>query len=260
MNSGNHGPDGPPNFLHLLEIYDHPSNGGRFADPKDIYVMGYNDITKVHISDYGVPTTKEESYHLQLDYQPSPPISIYTELQNPSGVVHEVVWPSCTENEKGEKRYFYTLDHVCFQTRHDSEPRVTHVLPGAYRAFTYTSVNDDRKDAPSLVSLRRYINPEYQSKDYPVPRVDRSCSAMRTKLNTMPPNAYATIDGSSSAIEYYRQNGVGAITWDEGIGRVCIADGKTTQVEMVDFASVTRLDRLFRPWQMPAVQEGVITQ
>jgi hypothetical protein len=146
-------------------------------------------------------------------------------------------------------KYHYTLDHVCFQTQHISSPHVTHVLPGAYRALMYTVMNDDRKDAPSLVSLRRYVNPEYQYADYPVARVDRSTRILRKKLPVVPKNIYCSFPLDENCQQHYQNGGVAAITWDEGIGRVCIAAENEMQIQIMDFAHVVQPDARFARWK-----------
>ncbi|KAF8868098.1 hypothetical protein BD779DRAFT_1482373, partial [Infundibulicybe gibba] len=124
---------------------------------------------------------------------PPPPISIFFRTVDPIGVAHHVIWPAhfeipATTTRAAETRYFYNLDHVTDQSFHVSTPHVTHVLPGAYRALMYTISSEDRKDAPSLVSLRRYINPEIQYTDYPVPKVDTAEPVTRRERHPMPWN------------------------------------------------------------------------
>ncbi|GLB43621.1 hypothetical protein LshimejAT787_1401330 [Lyophyllum shimeji] len=244
-------PQAPIRLLQVLEIYEMPSKigGAELVYPKDAYVLGNQTVANVHISDYGIPTTNGEDYRLQFHYQPSPPISVYLETTAPTGVLHYVVWPSRKANKYGSFTYFYNLEYVCIQTRHNCEPYVAHVVPGALRAIIYTSHMDDRKDAVTLHSLRRYLNPEFQTKNYPVPRVNRSSNVMRKKVPKMPVNVYGTLDTNPAALELYRQNGVAAITWDEGIGRLCIAAGNTPQIEVVDFANVVHPDKRSERWK-----------
>ncbi|KAF8079203.1 hypothetical protein FPV67DRAFT_1616907 [Lyophyllum atratum] len=241
----------PVRLMQVLEIYEMPTQAGatELGYPKDAYVIGDHNIAVVHISDYGIPTTNGEDYRLQFHYQPSPPISIYMETSAPSGVIHYVVWPSSKANKQGSQTYFYSLDYVCIQTRHNCEPYVAHVLPGAFRALIYTAHMDDRKDALTLVSLRRYLNPEFQTKNYPIPRVNRSSKVMRKKVPSMPTNVYGTLKTNPAALERFQRLGIAAIAWDEGIGRVCIAAGGTPQIEIVDFANVVHPDRRFERWK-----------
>ena len=191
---------------------------------------------------------------LRASSDPPPPISIFVQTIHPNGVIHHLVWPSAeyipaTRTRNATVQYYYTLEHVCFQSQHVCSPLVTHILPGVYRALMYTVMEDDRTDAPSLVSLRRYVNPEYQYADYPIPRVDRSTRILRKKLPAVPCNIYSSFPLDEKCQQHYQNGGIAAITWDEGIGRVCIAAENEMQIRILDFAHVVHPDARFARWK-----------
>lgn len=243
--------------LHLVEIYNISNMQPikvNWKNAESRYLIENQPASNVHISDYGIPTFTGDQPQLRASYDPPPPISIFVQTVNPTGVIHHVLWPSAdyvpaTSIRSASIRYYYTLEHVCFQSQHISSPLVTHVLPGAYRALMYTVMEDDRKDAPSMVSLRRYVNPEYQYADYPIPRVDRSTRILRKKHPVVPTNIYGSFPLDENCQRHYQDGGVAAITWDEGIGRVCIAAENEMQIQILDFAHVVQPDARFARWR-----------
>ncbi|RDB19512.1 hypothetical protein Hypma_013479 [Hypsizygus marmoreus] len=244
-------------FEQFLEIYDMPTHAEHFTPmyPKAQCSLGFDNAFTVHISDYGIPSKNGESnYSLRHDLHPSPPISIYLENIVPSGINHFVVWPNvkdepATKTRPATRTYFYDLEHVQQQTRHISEPHRVRVLPGAYRAIVYTVQRVDTTDTPSVVMFKRYLNPEVQTGDYPIPRVSKSTYVLRRDHPPFPHTAYTALDLDPHIMETYQRGGVQAISWDEGIGRVCVATGNSDQIEILDFAHVVQADQRFAQWK-----------
>lgn len=242
---------------HLIEMYN-ISNlqplGATWKQAQSRYIIENQPASRVHISDYGIPTFTGDQPQLRASHDPPPPISIFVQTVNPNGVIHHLIWPSAdivpaTATRSASTRYYYNLEHVCFQSQHICTPLVTHVLPGVYRALMYTVMEDDRKDAPSMVSLRRYVNPEYQYADYPISRVDRSTCVLRKRLPVVPSNIYGSFPLDESCQQHYQNGGVAAIAWDEGIGRVCIAAENEMQIQILDFAHVVQPGARFARWK-----------
>lgn len=234
----------------LVELFDLPDVPGKCirAHPTDRYVRP-DYCSAVHISDYGIPNND-----LPLPPGPPPPISIFFQTLHPIGVIHHVLWPDlvtipATGTRPASTKYYYPLQYVCFQTQHISAPLVTRVLPGARRALMYTVLPGDRKDAPALVSLRRYVNPEYQHQAYPVPREDRTAHILRKKWPSVPPKIYASFPLDPDSQQLYQSGGLAAIAWDEGIGRVCLASEHGEQIQILDFAHMVHPDARFARWQ-----------
>lgn len=242
--------------IYVVEIYDAPCEAGGFTerDPKDLYVIEDRRVSGFHISDYGIPSTSGDQPTLRHTSGPPPPISIFFRTLDPIGVIHHVLWPAHVEipatlTQAAKTVYYYSLDHVVPQTKHVSSPHVTHILPGAYRALMYTVPTADRSDTPALIRLRRYINPEIQHADYPLPKEDTSEPILRKKRRALPFNVYGTFDLPRHVKQLYQEEGVAAITWDEGIGRVCIAAKDEMNIRILDFAHVVQPDARFAQWK-----------
>lgn len=247
--------------MHLVEIYDIPtgaqSKAGRIIDThaKDRIVIDNKRLVSFHISDYGIPSIGSDHPNLRHASGPPPPISIFCRTVAPIGMIHYAAWPThvkipATTTEGPKTRYYYSLGHVCYQSLHISSPHVMHVLPGAYRALMYTVMPDDRTDSPGLVKLRRYINPETQPYDYPLPEEDTTEPVSRKARPLVPFNVYSCFEVPRSFKQKINEEGgISAITWDEGIGRVCIAsrDGRT--IRILDFAHMVQPDARFAAWK-----------
>lgn len=242
--------------LNVLEIYKLPSKLGEIEpgyrlSERELF-MGW--VEAAHISDYGIPITNDDTYRLRRDYQPPPPISVYLEIYRPNGLKHFIIWPSLTETSATtthgpRKRYHYDLAWVCQQTTHHCDPLLARVLPGAYRTLVYSVSDMDRKAAPALVRLRRYLNPEFQQEAYDIPRVPRTSHVMRRNHPPIPTNTFGNLDLGSKWKEHYYARGVQAITWDEGIGRVCMSGGNSQDIEIFDFSSAVQPDKRFEAWK-----------
>ena len=243
---------------HILALYDMPLGEGRTrVESKASYELLWDSLVDTfHISDYGIPTRNEDNYRLRRDSLPPPPISIYMETVKPNlGIRHVVLWPSVKLSQgvscdRPEKTYYYSLEHIAHQTTHTCPNYRAKVLPGAYRALTYTVHQTDRTATPALVHLRRYVNPEYQLVGYPIPRVPKSSRIMRRKHPPLPLNMYCSFDLDAEMRELYGVDGVAAVAWDEGIGRVCLAAGNSDWIDILDFAHVVQPENRFGQWKM----------
>ncbi|KAG5636304.1 hypothetical protein H0H81_008475 [Sphagnurus paluster] len=242
-----------PMVLNILEIFELPQelDGTCYiGEPKSLYILGRQAVRVAHISDYEGPSTHGEPYYLQAESQPLPPISVFMETQNPTAIIHYVVWPELEVTPQGVQKYTYVLNWVCFQTRHHTDPFVAHIIPGSFRCLVYTTHRDDRTDNPKAFRIRRYINPEFARKDYTVNRVNRHSPTILSRgLPKMPVNIYGTLPIPAASAELYASKGISAIAFDEGIGRVCIAAANTPQIEILDFSSAVPLDNRFHAWK-----------
>lgn len=241
---------------HVVEVYEVPSTPGdwSYRNATDRYVIHGPLVSNFHISDYGIPTSTGDHPYLHVDHEPPPPISIYLETVEPVGVIHHILWPTPitipgTPAHPSVTKYYYNLDHVCWQTQHISAPLATLVLPGAYRSLMYTVMTDDRKDARSMINLRRYVNPEFQKTTYPVPRGDMSADILRKKYPPVPARIYCSLPLDEEGQHLYQNGGLAAISWDEGIGRVCLASEKEEQIQILDFAHIVHPDARFARWK-----------
>jgi len=158
-----------------------------------------------------------------------------------------MVWPTHVDlppspGSEAKKSYYYSLSNVSFQSRHDCDPNVAHVLPGAYRALIYTVPSDDRTDSPALINLRRYITPEAQPIDYPITPADNLSEEQRVmkRRKLIPSNIYSSLVIPKKLAASLREDGETAVAWDEGIGRVCIAASDDSVIHILDFAQVPK--------------------
>ncbi|PFH49670.1 hypothetical protein AMATHDRAFT_147100 [Amanita thiersii Skay4041] len=241
--------------LVLLEIYAAPQHHGLWRyQCTDRYTITGKVIASVHISDYGVPSTTGDQPTLQLSTGPPPPISLYFRTLNPNAILHHSILPSYLDYPKTLSRparrvWFYDLAQVTLQTNHHvSPPYNLHILPGAYRAVVYSIREEDRKDTPGLVALRRYLNPEFTPKDYPRPSPVTLNSVLRKPRYTIPAAVYSSIELSVNAREQLAKNGISAIAWDESIGRLCIVPGNEQKIRVLDFSSVVQPDERLSRW------------
>lgn len=253
---------------HFLGVYDIPSLDAevtRAYSREAVDLLSGPAVDNFHISDYGIPTNNEKTYKLRRDAYPPSPISIYMETVEPAGIKHVAIWPSAkpstpdanpssfTVQPTSEKlTYYYSLAHVVAQTTHKCSPYRARVLAGAYRSIVYNVFTTDRTATPKLVSLRRYINLEYQTPGYPLPRVAKSpFGILRRQYPPLPQCAYATCDAGlgDDVRARYQQQGIAASTWDEGIGRLCMASGNSDCIDIVDFAHVIQPQQRFRRWE-----------
>ncbi|KNZ81676.1 hypothetical protein J132_11030 [Termitomyces sp. J132] len=182
--------------------------------------------------------------------QSLPPISVFAEMTSPQCVAHWHIWPEEVRTPK--LKYIYDIHGITVtkQTRHDADPYIGHVLPGVFRSLVYTTERTDRTATPSLTSLRRYISPEFQSDWYPLARVQRDSTVERHNYKRMPNNVYTQLDIGLEAAARYRVHGLGAIAWDQSIGRVCLTIGGGRLIEILDFSHAALPVERFLDWKM----------
>lgn len=205
----------------------------------------------VHITDDISPSDEQSDFPLQASSQPPPPISVYIEMKSPQCIAHWHIWPEKTEWEAGPQ-YVYTLHGITTvkQTLHDPRPHIGHVLPGVFRSLIYTTEATDHTSTPSLTTLRRYISPEFQSNQYPVDRVQHHSAVERSNYKDMPNNVYTRLDMGEEFATRYRHHGLGAIAWDQTIGRVCLTEGGGSVIEVIDFSHAAKVGERFLDWKM----------
>lgn len=200
-----------------------------------------------------------------------PPISIYFEHSNPRGLFHYCLWPMYEQLADGSINYLprYTVipteppggptaeyerelaltrKFASTQSCHITEPEVAHVLPGGSRALYYTTPNKDLRAAPSVLKLRRYISPEIQDLSYPERPADTSLSFLRKQRPKVPTGIYGPIEIAIEDAATFGQ-GITAITWDETIGRICVAIDGELCVRILDMAKSVEPDVRFDAWK-----------
>ncbi|KAG6886470.1 hypothetical protein C0992_003793 [Termitomyces sp. T32_za158] len=219
-------------------------------------ILGDGTVDSVQITDDAWPYDGKKDVPLQASSQPPPPISIFAEMSSPGGIRHWHVWPKPgLTRESPPYAYYPYPETLVKQTMYDAYPDTAHVLPGIFRSLVYTTRKSEQADASqSLVALRRYISPEYQSLPYTklVQRVERHSTVERKKYKHMPVCVYSTINTSPDFLLPYRSEGLGAITWDHTIGRLCMAPARGGVIQLIDFSHAKAPDDRFLFWKMLA--------
>ncbi|KAG6897146.1 hypothetical protein C0992_003804 [Termitomyces sp. T32_za158] len=214
-------------------------------------VLPDGNVESVYMTDDLWPYDVQGDFPLQASSQPPPPISIFAEMTRPQGILHWHLWPDRRPTQDGPS-FFYDpcIETVTKQTMYNAQPYIGHIIPGVFRSLVYTTESTDRTAAPSLMSLRRYISPEFQTNSYRLERVQRQSSVERCEYPSMPRYVYATIDLGHEAAARYRECGLGVITWDEAIGRVCMTTGGGSIIEVMDFSHAVKPGERFLDWKM----------
>ncbi|KAG5731284.1 hypothetical protein E4T56_gene6520 [Termitomyces sp. T112] len=240
---------------HGIEILDMPKDTIQgevtFATPRaGCLVLPVGNVQVVHMTDDIWPSDGQSDFTLQASSQSLPPISVFAEMTSPQCVAHWHIWPEEVRTPK--LKYIYDIHGITVtkQTRHDADPYIGHVLPGVFRSLVYTTERTDRTATPSLTSLRRYISPEFQSDWYPLARVQRDSTVERHNYKRMPNNVYTQLDIGLEAAARYRVHGLGAIAWDQSIGRVCLTIGGGRLIEILDFSHAALPVERFLDWKM----------
>lgn len=255
----------------VVELYPFPTHHVEMSPTHFVVVRQApaNSLTKVTISDPQIPF--DSPTFPKLRPNPLPPVSIYFQHNRPHGLLHFCLWPMYEQMLDGSTKCIprYIVDptppldgptpefeamqaeaikHYAVQTCHISDPQVANVLPGGYRAIYYTTSYDDLKASPSMIKLRRYLSPEIQKVTYPARPDDNSASFLRKPRPLHPNGLYGTIEipiEDSSAFG----KGINAITWDESIGRICIAVEGELGVRILDMARSVEPDKRFVGWK-----------
>ncbi|KAJ3489760.1 hypothetical protein NLI96_g1915 [Meripilus lineatus] len=245
-----------------LEIFDIPVN---LSDvPLDVTsgpverVFLVEDILKeVNITDHYIPASNDESLNKHVfgtDTRPPRPISIIARCTNhksENGLFRVTIYPeevhydptippppadvgsrppSPFDPERGAW-YKYSLQ-TCSPIRFIGAPVdvVYRALPGSYRSIIYTIPSDrcDLMDTTPVVSLKRYWDDECLERPSPEQLSDEAyCSAPRRPLRTI-------------GLDREYKGNMGAIAWDETIGRLCMVTEKSSSVLVLDFAKAPR--------------------
>jgi hypothetical protein len=174
-------------------------------------------------------------------------------------IPHYVVTPTEPPggaNARYERELALARKYSSAQSCHITEPEVAHVLPGGSRAIYYTTEDDDLKVAPSMIKLRRYISPEIQDLSYPERPADNSLSFLRKQRPKVPTGVYGSIEIPFEDSATFGL-GISAITWDESIGRICIAIDGELCVRILDMAKSVEPDTRFNAWKERMSQEIV---
>nr|GAT59839.1 predicted protein [Mycena chlorophos] len=247
---------------HLMEMFHipHPTDPPRPPEPEpngaikpfERWPVDPREYDSFHLSDPVIHSIGLDHPRLQ-PARPSglpEPISLYCRTAYPAGLVHYLIWPKIIESPTGgPPQYFFNLEYVVPQTVHVSAPYSMQVLPGASRAFVFT-VEDARKSSPRVLAVRRYLSPQLQplwgqrAMEDPIEPISR---------RDRPPLSrkyYSAFNLPRFLRRKLDDEGLGAITWDEAIGRVCIACGDDFRIHILDFAYSVRPDDRFRAWKM----------
>jgi hypothetical protein len=240
------GPDATP--VYLFEMYDTPDYGQIISSQAvDRYTMDNRHIVEFYISDANLVNHNDESIQptLHAAQGPPPPISIFCRTIEPNGLHHFILWPQHFYVPAGitsmeTSLYFYTLSNLISQSRHDSDDVICCVLPGSSRSLIYTISADDRRAAPSLIELRRYVSPETQPFEYPEPQTEDTSDIMKERKR-VPFNIYSTLELPRKLAKTLRNEGITAVAWDEGLGRVCISASEDSTIHILDFSQVSKL-------------------
>ncbi|KAJ7492263.1 hypothetical protein FB451DRAFT_1122988 [Mycena latifolia] len=241
---------GHPLTEHLTEMFHIPANPGNAPiKPFERWPVDSRVYDSFHLSDPVTPSIGIDHPNIQPASGAPPPISLFCRTVGPVGIVHYLIWPKIEEELGKPPRYYFNLEYVVPQTVHVSAPWATHVLTGSSKALMYT-VDNERKDTPRLLTVRRYLSPQLQplwslrgleDPTEPISRRDRP--ALSKKYYS-----------SFNLPRYLRRKlddlGLAAITWDEAIGRVCLACGDEFKIHILDFASAVTPDSRFKQWQL----------
>ncbi|KAJ7897250.1 hypothetical protein B0H14DRAFT_398673 [Mycena olivaceomarginata] len=249
---------GHPLVEHLTEMFHIPAaiphdvekpRGDLIVQPFERWPVDPRNYSSFHISDPVIASIGLDHPNLQSASGVPPPLGLFLGTVDPVGMVHYLIWPKIEEQPDGPTRYHFNLEFVVPQTVHVSAPWTTNVLSGGSRALMYT-VDDDRKDMPRLLTLRRYLSPQLQplwslrgteDPTEPVSRRDRPALSKRY---------YSSFTLPRYMREKLHEHGLAAITWDETIGRVCIACGNELRIHILDFANAVTPDSRFKQWQL----------
>ncbi|KAJ6520192.1 hypothetical protein C8R45DRAFT_52401 [Mycena sanguinolenta] len=241
---------GHPLVQHVVEMFHIPTTAGDgTVQPFERWPVDPRSYTSFHISDPVTASIGVDHPNIQPSSGVPPPISLFCLTAEPVGMAHYLIWPQIVEEPNKPARYYFNLEYVVPQTVHVSSPWPTHVLPGASKALVYTLENEN-KDMPRLLSLRRYLSPQLQplaslrgmeDPTEPISRRDRPALSKRY---------YSSFNITRYIRGKLDQHGLAAITWDETIGRACIACGNEHKIIILDFASAVTPDSRFQRWKL----------
>ncbi|GBE77181.1 hypothetical protein SCP_0100530 [Sparassis crispa] len=118
----------------------------------------------------------------------------------------------------------YPLHHAAVTRLPWSSDVEARVLPGAYRAIAYfVRLEDQREEAPRILEFHCLSDPRSGSPAAAAAAAQNPCKPLLAAKFAVP-----------REVEELRT--VGALAWDETIGRLCIAEGNAMMVHVLDFA------------------------
>jgi len=192
----------------IAELYD--LRGSGFATSREY--LKVRRVQSVEIS--------EDHPSLRRPGLPPPPISIFFNTYDRfPAVEHFALWPV---PGMVEGQYVYELgsNPLVFQ---GSIPLAidrfhqARFIPGVHRGLLYYTA------VQGMLHLGRHVNPEVPPKNYPGARVPPNDEVLRLAHRKGPhsPNRCHQF----TPWDEYHLNSVSAIAFDEGTGRICVADG-----------------------------------
>ncbi|KAJ7922792.1 hypothetical protein B0H13DRAFT_2317025 [Mycena leptocephala] len=153
---------GHPVLQNLTEMFHIPdAPGDATVQPFERWPVDPRVYDSFHLSDPVTASIGIDHPNLQPASGAPPPISLFCRTMEPAGIVHYLIWPKIEEEPGTPTRYYFNLEYVVPQTVHVSAPWGTHVLTGSSKALMYT-VDNERKDSPRMLTMRRYLSPQLQ--------------------------------------------------------------------------------------------------
>ncbi|KAF9006095.1 hypothetical protein BDQ17DRAFT_1352725 [Cyathus striatus] len=240
--------------MAALEIYDIPTTTGQgIHEAKHRLTLTDRDIVSIQISGCESPITVPEEI---LSSGPPDPISIYVRMKQP-GVSHYSLYPALVNlpiNKfgLGPRRYRFTLDekNLIVQSVHLTRPYDCRVLPAVHRSILYNLL--DAHLHPAVANIRRHhsaSNVPADEKCVYKPPVLEDEQVTRHGRPKVPKKIYVTVDTPGLTDEINQNGGLSAITWDEGIGRLCFATGNDSSIRMLDYGQSTHPDSRLQKWK-----------
>ncbi|KAL6303934.1 hypothetical protein BKA93DRAFT_312245 [Sparassis latifolia] len=126
------------------------------------------------------------------------------------------------------------------------------VLPGSYRAIAYLVKKGKDGDVPSVSHCFRYYDPASRSADAAANVDELDAAAVEAVVNGLQPPKREIV--KQFRIPRRALKSVRALAWDENIGRLCIASGDGTCIQVFDFAhasTVEHTDEGIERWPVP---------
>ncbi|KAJ7610882.1 hypothetical protein FB45DRAFT_761043 [Roridomyces roridus] len=236
---------------HLTEMFHIPTDElpDNTVQPFERWPVDPRSYESFYFSDPVTASIGIDHPNIQPATGAPSPISLFCRTIAPVGLVHYLIWPRIEEQPDQPPKYFFNLEFVVPQTVHVSAPHAMRVLAGSSKALVYT-IDSERKHSPRMLSMRRYLSPQLQplwslrgTEDPTEPISRRDRPAMSKKY-------YSAFNLPRYLRRKLDDEGVSAITWDESIGRLCLACGDEFKIHILDFASAVTPDSRFKQWQL----------
>jgi hypothetical protein len=242
---------GTENVVYTIELYKIPHQWGTMriqASFKDRVFLENKLISHFCFND--APVTCGDD-HPTLKQEYPPPISIYGQTIKEVGLIHINISPEPCQGQEnaaakskrpGDVKWEYTLNYAVVQSRHVKLDQKAFVLPGMFRTLIVCVESDDRTDHPKVLNLRRYINPDWKPDNYKFYRRNHNREQLLVEGRTVIPRMlYASLDLPPNLTQELAEEGLGAIAFDEGIGRICLVPGRhRKEISVVDMSYMTK--------------------